>query len=61
VSLIKFVPGFIAAIVAFVALKLIALVGSLWLQILVFFGVYLFVAIFAEIAMTRYGQRQEQK
>jgi hypothetical protein len=55
-SLIKFVPGFIAAIVAFVVLKLIALVGSLWLQIVVFFGVYLFVAIFAEIAMARYGQ-----
>lgn len=55
-SYIKFVPGFIAAIVAFAALKLIALVGSLWLQIVVFFGVYLFVAIFAEIAMTRYGQ-----
>jgi len=51
------VPGFIAAIVAFVALKLIALVGSLWLQIVVFFGVYLFVAIFAEIAMTQYGQK----
>jgi membrane protein implicated in regulation of membrane protease activity len=60
-SLIKFVPGFIAAIVAFVALKVTALVGSLWLQILAFLGVYLFVAIFAEIAMTRYGQRQEQK
>jgi len=56
VSYIKFVPGFIAAIVAFVALKLIALIGSLWLQIVVFFGVYLFVAIFAEIAMKRYGQ-----
>ena len=60
-SLIKFVPGFIAAVVAFVVLKLVALVGSLWLQIVVFFGVYLFVAIFAEIAMTRYGQLQQQK
>ena len=56
-SYIKFVPGFIAAIVAFVALKLISLVGSLWLQIVVFFGIYLFVAIFAEVAMTRYGQK----
>jgi len=55
-SYIKFVPGFIAAVVAFVVLKLVALVGSLWLQIVVFFGVYLFVAVFAEIAMTRYGQ-----
>lgn len=49
-------PGFVAAVVAFVVLKLVALVGSLWLQIVVFFGVYLFVAIFAEIAMKRYGQ-----
>jgi hypothetical protein len=57
VSVIRFVPGFIAAIFAFVALKLIALVGSLWFQMLVFFGVYLFVAIFAEIAMKRYGQK----
>jgi membrane protein implicated in regulation of membrane protease activity len=56
-SYIKFVPGFIAAIVAFVVLKLVALVGSLWVQIVVFFGVYLFVAIFAEIAMERYGQK----
>ena len=55
-SYIKFVPGFVAAIVAFVVLKLVALVGSLWLQIVAFFGVYLFVAIFAEIAMARYGQ-----
>ncbi len=55
-SIIKFVPSFIAAIIAFVVLKLIALVGSLWLQVLVFFGVYLFVTIFAEIAMTRYGR-----
>ena len=60
-SLIKFVPGFIAAVIAFVVLKLVALVGSLWLQIVAFFGVYLFVAIFAEIAMTRYGQVQQQK
>ena len=60
-SLIKFVPGFVAAVVAFVVLKLVALVGSLWLQIVAFFGVYLFVAIFAEIAMTRYGQAQQQK
>jgi hypothetical protein len=57
VSLIKFVPGFIAALIAFVVLKLVSLVGSLWLQILVFFGVYLVVAVFAEIAMTRYGQK----
>ena len=54
-------PGFIAAVIAFVVLKLVALVGSLWLQIVAFFGVYLFVAIFAEIAMTRYGQVQQQK
>ena len=56
-SLIKFVPGFIAALIAFVVLKLVSLVGSLWLQILVFFGVYLVAAVFAEIAMTRYGQK----
>ena len=60
-SFIKFVPGLIAAVIAFVVLKLVALVGSLWLQIVAFFGVYLFVAIFAEIAMTRYGQVQQQK
>lgn len=58
-SFIKFVPGFIAAIAAFAALKLIALVGPLWLQIFVFFGVYLLVAIFAEVAMRRYGQRSQ--
>jgi len=56
-SYIKFVPGFIAAIVAFIVLKLVALVGSLWLQIVVFCGVYLIVAVFAEIAMARYGQK----
>jgi hypothetical protein len=58
VSFIKFVPGLIAAIAAFIVLKLTAWIGSLWFQILVFFGVYIFVAISVEIGMRRYSQKQ---
>lgn len=57
-SFIKFVPGLIAAIAAFIVLKLTAWIGSLWFQILVFFGVYIFVAISVEIGMRRYSQKQ---
>jgi hypothetical protein len=58
VSFIKFVPGLIAAIAAFIVLKLTAWIGSLWFQVLVFFGVYIFVAISVEIGMRRYSQKQ---
>jgi membrane protein implicated in regulation of membrane protease activity len=61
VSFIKFVPGFIAAIAAFVVFKLIAWIGSLWLQVLVFLGVYAFVAVSVEMAMRRYGQKQQRQ
>lgn len=57
-SFIKFVPGLIAAIAAFIVLKLTAWIGSLWFQVLVFFGVYIFVAISVEIGMRRYSQKQ---
>jgi hypothetical protein len=58
VSFIKFVPGLIAAIAAFIVLKLTAWIGSLWFQVLVFFGVYICVAVLVEIGMRRYSQNQ---
>lgn len=57
-TVIRIVPGFIAAIVAFIALKLLIFFGStaLGLQILVFFLVYIIAAVAAEKAMSAYGK-----
>ncbi len=53
--MIKFVPGLIAAIAAFIILKLFGWVGSLSTQILLFFGTYGVVVFVVDTAMKRYG------
>ncbi len=53
--MIRFVPGFVAAIAAFVVLKLLALMDvSLTAQAVVFLLAYLAIAIGADYAMQRY-------
>jgi hypothetical protein len=55
--LIRYLPGLIGAIVAFAALKFAIFLGATqtgW-QILVFFVVYLIVAVAADRAMIAYG------
>ena len=57
-SLIRYLPGLIAAIVAFAALQFAIFLGPTrtgW-QILVFFVVYIVVAVAADRAMIAYGK-----
>lgn len=60
-TLIKFLPGFIAAVLAYIALQLMDTVGlglivPRWL---VFFGVYVFVALTADRALIEYGRSRQ--
>jgi hypothetical protein len=57
-GLIRYVPGLIGAIVAFAALKFAIFLGAIQIgwQILVFFMVYIIVAVTAERAMIAYGR-----
>ena len=58
--MIKFVPGLIAAIAAFIILKLFGWVGSLSTQILLFFGTYVVVVFVVDAAMMQYGQTKKE-
>jgi hypothetical protein len=58
--MIKFVPGLIAAIAAFIILKLFGWVGSLSTQIQLFFGTYVVVVFLVDAAMKRYGQTKKE-
>ena len=53
----KFVPGLIAALTAYIALKVLGSLGGLSLEaeIMVFFVVYVIVAMVADKAMIGYG------
>ncbi len=55
--MIRFVPGFIAAIGAFWVPKATAWLDSLWLEMLVYLGVYALLAVSVDTAMKRYGQK----
>ena len=52
--MLRFVPGFAAAIGAFVVLSLVGWLPSL-LQFLVFLGVYGFLAVTVDKSLKRYG------
>ena len=56
-SVLRFVPGLIAAVVAFIALKLLFWFGfaALIYEILVFVLVYIAVVVVVDRAMTAYG------
>jgi hypothetical protein len=56
--IVKLIPGLIAAIVAFVALRIIAMFrfDSLAVDAIVFFGIYLITAYLADRAMAAYGR-----
>lgn len=55
--MLRFVPGLLGAIAAFVVLKLLSWVGSLSLELLVFLGTYAAVAVSVDTALKRYGRR----
>ena len=54
--MIKFVPGLVAAIAAFIILQLFGWIGSLSTQILLFFGTYGVIVFVVDAAMKRYGE-----
>ena len=56
-GIIRFLPGLLAAAIAFVALHLAKLLdlGSLALELLIFLLVYLVAAVLADRAMRGYG------
>lgn len=57
-SLMRLIPGLIAAAAALLAMKLVSILGfvSQTLEIIIFFVVYLVVAVFAHRAMLRYNR-----
>ena len=57
-SVVRFLPGLMAAAFAFVALRLAKLLGlqSLSLELLIFLLAYLVVAVLADQAMRSYGR-----
>ena len=55
--MIRLLPGFIAAIGAFWVPKVTAWFDSLWLELLVYLGVYALIAVSVDTAMKRYGEK----
>jgi hypothetical protein len=57
---VKMLPGLMAALCAFVALRIATALGldGLISHLLLFIGVYLVVIVIADRAMTDYGRRQ---
>jgi len=53
--MIKYVPGFVAAIVAFFVLKLISWIDAVALQAFIFLAAYGVVVVGLEKGMKRYG------
>ena len=56
---VKFVPGLMGAIAAFIALKLVFWADSLLFELLVFLGAYALVAFIVDLAMVRYGTEED--
>ena len=56
--MIRFVPGLVAAIAAFVVLKLISWVESQDRQFLIYLVTYGVAAVAVDAALKRYGQPQ---
>jgi hypothetical protein len=54
--MIRFVPGLIGALASYVAMVLIDWINNGWIHTVIFFGVYLFVTVAVDKAMTRYRQ-----
>ena len=53
--MMRFVPGVVAAICAFWVPRLTAWLGSVWLELLLYLGVYGLIAVSLDTAMKRYG------
>jgi hypothetical protein len=55
--MVRFVPGLIGAISAFWVPKLTSWLGSLWLELLVYLGVYGVITVLLDQGMKRYGEK----
>ena len=53
--MMRYIPGFVAAIIAFVVLKLVSWMDSTALQAFIFLASYGVVAVGIEKGMKRYG------
>lgn len=54
--MVRFIPGLIAAIAAFIAIKLLAWALSLTMQLVIFFGVYIVVMFMIDAALRNYSK-----
>jgi hypothetical protein len=55
--MVRFLPGFVAAIAAYIVLKVFGWVKSLSFEILLFFGTYVVVTLIVDAAMKKYGNK----
>ncbi len=55
-SVVRFVPGLLGAIVAYLVLKLVSWAASLPLEFVLFLATYAGVAVSVDMAMNRYGR-----
>ncbi len=57
--MIRFLPGFVAAVAAYLAMKLLGWINqSLSFEILLFFGTYIVVTVIVDTAMKKYGEKK---
>jgi len=59
--MMKYVPGVIGAVAAYGALMFINWIQTSWVHAAIFFGVYLFVTLGVDKAMTQYGNSAGKK
>lgn len=55
--MMKYVPGVVGAVAAYGTLMLINWIQNSWFHAAIFFGVYLFVMLGVDKAMTQYGNK----
>jgi hypothetical protein len=57
--MMRFVPGFVAAVIAFAVHKLFSLAAALSAQAVIFLLTYIVVTVLADFAMRRYGRPRQ--
>ncbi len=58
--MMKYIPGGVAAVLAFIALKIIGAFPftRLWLEVIIFFAAYIVIAVAVERALRGYGTKK---
>ncbi|MDH4049717.1 MAG: DUF4407 domain-containing protein [Gammaproteobacteria bacterium] len=57
--MMRFIPGFIGALTAYVALFFVGWLNNGWVHVAIFFGVYLFVTIAVDRGMSGYRKTSD--